>query len=53
MTSVHGFARLDLLDDRFAIVCLCGWRSIVSDSGEVVGTDFDHHLHEACDHSDR
>jgi len=50
--SGHGFARLDLLDDHFAIVCLCGWRSVISDRGEIVGDDFDRHLDEVSHRSD-
>ena len=48
----HGFARLDLVDDHFVIVCLCGWRSIISDRGEAVGDDFDRHLEASSHHAD-
>jgi len=48
----HGFASLELLDHHFAIVCLCGWRSVVSDRGEVVGDDFDRHLEASSHHAD-
>ena len=39
----HDFERVELVGDRYVLVCECGWRSRHDESAAAIGEEWDRH----------